>query len=87
MRTCWTPLSSMARARASVIIPPASTMTSSSMGSITASAAMLPATRSDSGSMMSSPSLSAVTSSPRIVLQSSSMIVTSCATSTSRRVR
>ena len=60
---------------------------SSSCGSNTSSLATLPRMRSRSGSMMSSPSLSAAISSPRIVPQSSSVTITSCATSTRRRVR
>src|SRR6266545_1356966 len=60
---------------------------SSSCGSITSSSATQPTTRSRSGSMMSSPSFRADISRPRIVPQSSSVIVTSCATSTSLRVK
>src|SRR6266436_438261 len=87
------PASSMACDVSSMTSLPASTSTlgrpssSSSCGSMTSSSATQPTMRSRSGSMMSSPSFSADISRPRIVPQSSSVIVTSCATSTSRRVK
>src|SRR3989475_489064 len=91
--TASMPASSIACDVSSAMSFPASTSTlgrpssSSSWGSSTSSSATLPTRRSRSGSMMSSPSFSAAISRPRIVPQSSSVTVTSCATSTRRRVR
>ena len=93
IRTISTPASSISSAVSSLMSWPAATSSlaspnsSRSCGSTTSSAATMPAMRSRSGSMMSSPSFSAVASTPSTVPQSSSVIVTSCATSTSRRVR
>ena len=87
------PDSSICLATSSLIIEPDSTSSarrpesSISCGSSTSSAATFPTMRSANGSMISSPSFSAEISSPMIVPQSSSVIVTSCATSQRRRVR
>ena len=56
-------------------------------GSIKSSANTRPKTRSANGSMISSPSLRSEISIPKIVPQSISVTITSCATSTKRRVR
>jgi len=81
------PDSSIASAAASVISSPERTMTSPVVGSRMSSTATRPSTRSPSGSMISSPSFKAPTSIPPTVPQSSMFTMTSCATSTSRRVR
>jgi hypothetical protein len=81
------PLSSMASAAISSISPPAFTSTVPVMGSITSSTTTRPSKRSPSGSMISSPSFSGPTSMPFTVPQSSMFTMTSCATSTRRRVR
>ena len=77
----------MAAPISSVISWLASQSVSSVNGSPTRSRATRPMMRSRSGSIVSPPSMIACASMPSSVWQSGSEMITSCATSTSRRVR
>jgi hypothetical protein len=87
MRTFSMPPSWMADAFSSLIASLTSTMTSPVSGSKIFSSVTRPMIRSRSGSMISPLSTIALASMPSIVPQSISWMMTSCATSTSRRVR
>nr|ARR75618.1 uncharacterized protein [uncultured bacterium] len=81
------PASSICLATSAVISWPAVMISCSFCGSYTSCNDIRPSILSESGSMMSSLSFSALVAIPRNVPQSSSVITTSCDTSTKRRVR
>ena len=87
MRTFSMPASWIAVAFSSFNTSLVLTMTSPLNGSTIFSSVTRPMMRSRSGSMISPDSTIALASMPSIVPQSISWMMTSCATSTSRRVR
>ena len=87
MRTFSMPASWMAVAVASSSCEFCSTISSPENGSAIRSSVTRPMMRSRSGSMISPDSTIALASMPSIVPQSISWMMTSCATSTRRRVR
>src|SRR5205814_9387 len=87
MDTTSRPARSIAPTASSSISSPAASTTSPFSGSRTSTAAQRPMMRSANGEMISPPSTTARVSRPRVVPQSTSVMIASCATSTSRRVR
>ena len=85
--TAGTPACSISSATVSSISRPASTRTRLPRGATTSSAVTRPAIRSAIDTTTWLPSMIDPSSTPDVVLQSSSRTITSCATSTSRRVR
>ena len=81
------PERSMRSTTSSSMRPPAGTISSPFSGSTTSTAAVRPRMRSPSGAITSPPSTTARMVRPWVVPQSSSVMMASCATSTSRRVR